>query len=193
MGVALAIPAAYASTLYIGENATFRIAREANSVFEAKCKEAGERILRRPTQEVKGLFLEQDGGERYERITEGIYHAWGGGILGEPLVNSGLLMFMEKPNERPRPEDGGEFKYRRHSLKDWKGEPVNELASEYGLYRRDLTSEAERKLGLRGAEVTIRDLRTSEIVAITTYFVSSRQRNSVVKLQTVTSMWGNSR
>jgi hypothetical protein len=172
----LGIPAAYASTLYFGQDAPFRMAREAGQVFELKCKLAGERILRKPTEDVKGLFLERDGGDYFQQIKDGVYNGSGSGILGEPLVNSGLLMFTEKPNDRPRPEDGGQFKYRRHGFKDWKGQPVNEFESEYGVYRKELTTEAERRLGLRGAEIAIKDLRTNEVLATTTYFVSSRQR-----------------
>jgi hypothetical protein len=176
LAVILAVPAAYASTLYFGEDAPFRIAREANQVFQVKCQQAGERIARKPTEPVKGLYLERDGSERYEQIKDGVYHASGSGILGEPLVNSGLLLFMEKNNDRPRPEDGGQFKYRRHGFKDWKGEPVDDITSEYGLYRKDLTGDLEQKLGIRGAEISIKDLKSAEIVATTTYFVSTRQR-----------------
>lgn len=176
LALALAVPIAYGATMYVGENAPFRAARAAGELMEIRCKLAGERILRRPPREVKGLFLELDGGDRYEQIKDGVYSAFGSGILGEPLVNSGLLMFMEKPNDRPRPDDGGEFKYRRHAFRDWKGQPTNELQSEYGLYRRDLTSETDRKLGIVGTEITIRDSRTNETVATTTYFVSSRER-----------------
>ena len=129
--LAVGIPTAFASTMYFGEEAPFRIAREAGKLLEVKCKLAGERILRLPTEEVKGLFLERDSAERYEQIKDGVYQGFGGSILGEPLVNGGLLMFMEKPNDRPRPEDGGQFRYRRHGFKDWKGQPVNELESEY--------------------------------------------------------------
>ena len=176
LSVALAVPAVFISTLHIGEDAPFRIAREAGQVFEVRCARAGERSHKRPVEGVKGLYFDPDGGERYEQIEGGIYRASGGGILGEPLVNSGLLLFLEKNNVRPRPEEGGPYKYRRHGFKDWKGQPVNELASEYGVYTMDLTSAAERKLGIRGAEISIKDLKTAEIVATTTYFVSTRQR-----------------
>lgn len=176
LAAALAVPLAYASTLYVGKNAPFRLAREARDLMIVKCKDAGERILRHPAERVKGLFLERDGAERYEHIRDSVYYGRAGGILGEPLVNSGLLMFIEKPNERPRTEDGADFKYRRHGPGDWRGQGVNDLKSEYGLFQRDLTSEAERRLGLRGAEITIRDLRTNETLATTTYFVSTRER-----------------
>jgi len=83
---------------------------------------------------------------------------------------------MEKPNDRPRLGETGQHKYRRHVLKDWKGSPVNEIESEYGLFHKDLTTDAEKKLGISGAEVEIRNLGTNEVIATTTYFVSSRHQ-----------------
>jgi hypothetical protein len=122
------------------------------------------------------VYFDPDGGHRYERIKDGIYSGYGSGILGEPLVNSGLLQSMEKRNDRPLAEEDGQAKYRRHVLKDWKGTPVNELESEYGVFQRDLTTEDDQRLGIRGAEVSIRNLRTNDEVATSTYFISSKHR-----------------
>lgn len=176
MAAMLAVPVAYVASMYFGHNAPFRIAREAGEFLDAKCLFAGERITRRPQKGVTGLYFERDGGEYYEKIEGGVYQAFGSSGAGDLLVNTGLLLFMERPNDRVRPEDGGQFKYRRHGLKDWKGQPVNKLSSEFGLYHKDLTTDAARKLGVRGGEITIRDLATDEVTATTTYYVSSRQR-----------------
>lgn len=174
--IALTTPIAYVSTLYFGEDAPLRLAREASKIFEAKCNVAGEKIFHRPGEEIRSLFVEYDIGGRYEKIKNGVYSAWGSGGVGEPHVNSGLLLFIERTNDRPRPEDGGQFKYRRHGFQDWKGQPINEIESEYGVYYKRLTGESERKLGVEGVEVSIRHIKKNETIATTTYFVSKRQR-----------------
>jgi hypothetical protein len=156
---ALAVPVAYASTLYMGEDAPLRLAREARAVMLERCQLAGERMHLRPAVDVKGLFLQRNGAERFEQIKDGVYQGSGGGLLGDPLVNSGLLLFFETLNDGRRPDDGGQFKYR-----------------EFGVFYKDLTTESERRLGIRGAELTVMDLRTNDVLATTTYFVSRRDR-----------------
>ena len=183
LGMALIVPAGYISTLYIGEDAPVRLAKVAGRLMDEKCLIAGEYVATRPKVEIQSLFLEKDGGEYFENIQEGIYQASGGGIIGERLVNSGLFAFFEKPNDRPRREETVAFAFRRYGFKDWKGEPVNELQSHYGLFRKDLAADTEPRLGIRGAEYTIRDMRTNEVLARTTYFVSSRQRRFCGEVQ----------
>ncbi len=139
-----------------------------------KCGLAGERIHLRPTADARGLFLQTNGGDRYEQITDGVYRGSGGSILGEPLVNGGLVLFFETINGNR--DDQEQFKYRRHVAGDWKGQPTNEAESEFGVFAKDLTTERERKLGIQGTELTVMDLRTTDVLATTIYFVSKRDR-----------------
>lgn len=176
LAIAISVPVVFVASMYWGEDAPLRRAREATRLFEARCAVAGERILLKPTEDVRGLFLERDGSERYENIKAGAYQSHSTGILGEPLVNSGLLLFFETLNDRSVRRETEAFRYRRHGFKDSKGKPVDELEGEYGLYYKELASDVDRKLGLRGVEISIRDLRDAKIVATTTYFVHLRQR-----------------
>lgn len=176
IAMALGIPAvAVASTLFLVENAPFRLAKEAETFFNEKCKSAGEVIINTP-QNVQSVYIDQDGEQYFQKIVNGVYGSYGSSILGEPLVNSGWLLYFEKKNDRQQ-IDGGVAKYRKHALKDWKGEPVEELTSEYGVFQKSLVSNIdEKRLGVRGMEVTIRNLKTEQTVATLTYFTSSRQR-----------------
>lgn len=174
--VALGAPATMAaSTLYLIEDAPLRLAREAEILFVEKCRDAGERILSIP-RDVDSIYLEPDGGEYFDRIVNGVYAGHGGGILGEPLVNSGMLLFIEKPNDR-QGRDGNAAKYRKHALRDWKGEPVEVLASEHGVFQKALIDDSvEKRLGVRGKQVTVKNLKSEQIIASLTYYTSRRHR-----------------
>lgn len=176
IAMALGIPAvAVASTLFLTENAPFRLAKEADKLFNEKCKSAGEVIINHP-QNVQSIYLDQDGGQYFDNIVNGVYGSYGSSILGEPLVNSGLLLYFEKKNDRQQ-IDGGIAKYHKHGLKDWKGEPVEELTSEYGVFQKSLVSDSdEKRLGVRGMEITIKNMKTEQTVATLTFFTSSRHR-----------------
>jgi hypothetical protein len=178
LGVVLVmgIPTAAISwTLFLSGDAPFRQAREAEQMFRQRCVTAGEKIYEHP-QNVQSIYLDRDGGQYFDSITNGIYGGYGGGIFGEGFVNNGLLMYIEKPNDRQR-VDGSTAKYRRHVPKDWKGEPVEELTSEYGVFQKSLATDQETKLGLSGTEVTIKNLRNEHIVSSLIFFTSSRHRS----------------
>lgn len=144
--------------------------------FNEKCKVAGEQVLRKPTGVVEGLFFQRDGGEHYDHIQAGQYSGAGGGTLAEPLVNSGLLKFAESPNHLYLTPEDKSFKYRRRGFMDPNGQPVNDIQSEYGYFYKYVTSEDERSRGLLGSELSIRDLRSGELLAKTTYFVNQGHR-----------------
>ena len=144
--------------------------------FKEKCKVAGEQILRKPTGVVEGLFFQRDGGEHYDHIKDSQYNGAGGGTLAEPLVNSGLLKFAESPNNLYLTEEDKSFKYRRRGFMDPNGRPVNDIQSEYGYFYKYVTSDDERRRGLLGSELSIRDLRSGELLARTTYFVNQGHR-----------------
>lgn len=164
-----------ASTLFLAENAPFRLAREAKVLFDEHCKTAGERIIESP-QDVQSIYLDRDGGQYFDNIDNGIYTAHGGGVLGYSFVNSGLILYYEKQNDRPRQHEPA-VKYRKHVLRDWKGEPVEELTSDYGVFQTDLVNKDQQKrLQVRGTEVTVKNLKTGQVVATLTYFTSNRHR-----------------
>jgi len=173
---ALGIPAAaVAWTLFISERAPFRLAKEAEALFRERCVAAGEKVVETP-ENIQSVYLDRDGGQYFENIVNGVYGGYGGSILGEPLVNSGFLLYFEKQNDRQR-VDGSTAKYRKHELKDWKGEPEDELTSEFGVFQKSLVSDDdEKRLGVHGTEVTIKNLRNEHVVASLVFYTSSRHR-----------------
>lgn len=173
---AFGIPAAaVAWTLFLSESAPFRLAKEAEQLFRERCTGAGEKVVETP-ENVQSVYLDRDGGQYFENIVNGVYGGYGGSILGEPLVNSGFLLYFEKQNDRQR-VDGSTAKYRKHGLKDWKGEPEEELTSKFGVFQKSLVSnDEEKRLGVHGTEVTIKNLRNEHVIASLVFYTSSRHR-----------------
>jgi energy-converting hydrogenase Eha subunit A len=172
----LAIPTVFFWKLFFDETGPFHIARAADKLFRDRCQIAGERILRKPGEDVKGLYLEQNSSPHFMQISNGVYGGHEGGLFGEAFVNSGALSFFEEPNRNPRPGQEPIKKYRRYSLGDPKWQFVEQLESRYGVYSKALAIDTEQKLGIGGSEVRIVVLATNETIATTTYFFSSRQR-----------------
>ena len=173
---ALGIPAAVVAwTLFLSESAPFQLAKEAEALFRERCVSAGEKVFA-PPENVQSVYLDRDGGQYFENIVNGVYGGYGSSILGEPLVNSGFLLYFEKQNDRQR-VDGSTVKYRKHVLKDWKGEPEDELTSEFGVFQKSLVSnDDEKRLGVHGTEVTVKNLKNEHVVASLAFYTSSRHR-----------------
>lgn len=176
--VFLAAPAHFGWQLVFAEDGPIRMARAAKSLFEIRCKSTGEKLLGPVIEEVQGVYFEPDGGSHYDRIQGqgGVYSSSGSSILGEPMVNSGWLLFFERKNYRSSAPGETPALYTRHYLKDGKGQPVNDLESRYGVLARNLETEAEKKFGVHGVEIRIVDLKTDETIATTSYFISTRHR-----------------
>jgi len=168
----LALVIAPATPLFVGQDAPFLVAWEASRVFAARCQEAGERIALAPAQPARGLYVDEDRQYSYDGIRDGVFRSRSSSTLGEPLVNGGLLQFFERPAES---RQAGSFKYTRHISKDRVGMPVNELESEHGVFRRELVNAHEKRVGVEGYEVSVRDLKTSQPIASLTYFVIRKQ------------------
>lgn len=176
LAAVLAVPTYFAWHLTFAPGGPLRVAREAQSLFESRCQSAGEKVIRAPAETVSSLYLEPDGGAYYDRIERGVYAGSGGSILGEPLVNGGLLLFFERKNQQRTTGGGPVETYTRHYLQDRKGQPASELASRYGVFTKSLTTKEQQELGIGGAEIRIVDLKTQETIAHTTYFTSARHR-----------------
>lgn len=172
--IAFSPPLFFISTLFIGKDAPYMLSRQAEHLFAARCATAVETIVKVVDDDVEGVYVDPDGGVNYGEIKDGVYRYSSFGILGEPLVNSGLLRFFERNNDRPRPEDNGPASYRRHAAKDWKGEPANELASKYAVLGQKVTTKEEEKLGISGRRTSIVIVGSNEEIASTTYFASNK-------------------
>lgn len=174
----LCLPFAFASTLFIGNDAPLRVAREARALMAERCVSAGERILVRPSVEVRSVFVQHDREDAYTNIRDGKYEDstnQGGDLLGG-LVNRGSLDFYERPFGARTFDDAAEFKYRRFRRGDYRAYGTNDAESLFGVFHKDLSTERDRKLGIRGTELAVVDLRTSDVLATTTFFVSTRDR-----------------
>jgi hypothetical protein len=156
VGVAfvLCLPLAFVLTLFIGEDAPLRLAREARVLMAERCVLAGERILLRPSVDVKGVFVEHDREDAYTNIRDGRYEdsTNQAGTLVGGLVNRGLLDFYEKPFGARTFDDAAEFTYRRFRRGDRRAYGTNGAESLFGVFRKDLSTERDRTLGIRGTE-----------------------------------------
>lgn len=167
------VPIAYGATFYFGESGSFRFAREAREIFEQKCTLAGEKLPSLPVGDVQGLYLDNDWSARFDRINDGVFIGYGGGVYGEPWVNSGWLLFFEKKDDSRTPI----AKYKKYSFVDgkkWVGADV--LSSKYGVFVVNLVDGIDPKLKVGGARIQIVDLGTQEVIASSTYFVDHWER-----------------
>lgn len=166
---------AIVSTLYFAEHAPFRLAREAKQLFDEKCKSSSENIAATP-QNVESIYLEPNGQRYFKKIINGIYGAYGSSRLGEEFVYKEMLLYFEQQNDR-QSIDGSTEKYRKYDIRNQQGEPVAELTSNYGVFQKSLISvDEEKRLGVSGTEVTVKNLKTDQITATLVFFTSSRHR-----------------
>ena len=175
MAMVVALPAFFGWTLTFAPGGAFRAAREAKALFERRCGSAGEKLLKAPAEPVRSLYLESDGGVNYDLIKGGAYGNRSHGILGERLANSGYILFFEKRNPYKSKDGMPPAPYLRQYAKEWKGRPVHELESRYGVLTKRLMLPEEEKLGLYGEEVRIVDLGTQETLAVSTYFADHKR------------------
>lgn len=169
---------AYASWQSLhGKDGPLRLAGEALALFEEKCRGAGERVMRTINEEVRSIYLEPDGAPYYQGIINGVYSAHGGSIVGEPLVNTGWLLFIERKSWQRKPGAETSAPYTRHYLRDASGQRAYELESRFGVFSKELVAaDVQKKLGVRGRQIRIVDLKSNEEIASTTFFVSERHR-----------------
>jgi hypothetical protein len=163
----LVIPgAALVFPMFVARDAPFRLAAEARAMMQEQCSRSGEVILG-SAPDVQSLYLEPNGAASFREIVDGRYRAWGSGELGQSFVNLGLLQYFERKNDR------GPGTYRRHTRSDRRGEPVDEISSIYGVIQESLLPrDVEQRLQLQGTRVTVKNLKTDEVIGTLTYFVS---------------------
>lgn len=171
--IAFAIPSSYVASFYLAEDGAFRLAQEANKVFKEKCALSGEVLPQKPIGEVQGIYLERDGDVRFG-VKNGVVTDQGAGILGEPLVNSGWLLFFETNNQNGR--DGEQLgKFKKYSFVDGrKWEYGDTLSSQYAVLVTEMVKDVDPRLQVGGAKISIVDRATNETLASTTYFFSRR-------------------
>lgn len=168
-------PVAYAfATLLVGTNSPFQVSRAADRRMAELCLTAGEKVVRSPDG-VEGIFLAQDGAMRYGKIERGTYGSTESGILGEPLVNSGLLRYFETPARSRSNSASPSAAYERFFVRKQR-QPVEELMSQYGVYRTKLTTADDATLGTEGYELAIKAIPSGEVLATTRYFLNRKTR-----------------
>jgi len=169
---ASAVPLASALWLYGGSASPFRLAREAEQLFNARCLRAGETISRRVTS--KGLYIEKDEIFRLDNLRDGVYAGIGFGSLGKSLQEQGVVEFYEIRRHASALQGVTEYLRFLPSRKD----PlvVSERLSEHALLWRQIASPSELALRISGNEYSILDLRSGIRVATAVLFVSSMHR-----------------
>jgi hypothetical protein len=160
--------------IFIGDNSLFNISQKTDQRLSELCKTAGEKIHSVPN-DVQSLYFEQNGGGFYSDIKGGIYQGRGSGVIGEKFISGGLLRFFEKPAGmflKNRYKDAIYARY--YSSKEV--EPVDDLQSKYGVYRRSITDKKDEKLGVFGSETVINEIASGITIAEYRYFFSKMDR-----------------
>lgn len=157
---------------FFGEKSQFAIEAKRNSVFDEKCKIAGETIFRH-AEDAKGVFFDPDWETRFkkvnpwEKVDMRDWYNDGVGSLGLPLLNGRYLLFYETRNDRSKQADSPNAPFRRFVQGDHRGREVSRLESAYAVVTKSF--DIPRSLNTYGAEVTIRDLRDDSVLARTAY------------------------
>lgn len=168
-------PILYAfATLMVGTGSPFQVSRNVERQMAILCPTAVETVIRRP-EGVEGIFLAQDGAMRYGKIERGTFGSTESGILGEPLVNGGLLRFFETPKRSRTGSASPLAAYERFFVRQSR-QPVDELLSQYGVYRTKLTIPDNVALGTDGYEVAIKAIPSGEVLATSRYFLNRNTR-----------------
>ena len=153
----------YGAHYFVGEASLYSINVSRDSIFEEKCRSSGQKIYRK-VNDATGVYVNPDGGVRFKRYSFGDWYTDGGGVQGVSYVNSGHLLFYERNDDRAEHE---KLKYRRFKLRDHRGIAVESLNSEYAILTNHF--DIPKKLGIRGAEIVIKDLRNDRILATSSY------------------------
>ena len=169
------VPLASGVWMYAGASSPFRIARNAEELFDRRCSATGEKIYRR-IPSARGLYLEKDEVVGYDGLRDGVYQGVGFGSIGGRLQGIGLIEFYEtrRPdNRKTAASDGAYLRFMR------KGGPpavVGELESEYALTWREMATPAEKALKISGSEYVLIERKSGERLASAVYFVSHLHR-----------------
>jgi hypothetical protein len=167
-------PVAYGlGVLFLGPDSPFLTAHKADRRMKQLCASAGEEIFTIP-KGIEGVYLERDAALRLTDIRNGLYRSRGVGTIGEPLVNSGWIRYFETKAKRSV-RDSTASPYERYTIQE-KKEPVDELMSEYGVFRTKITTSADDRIGTEGYELSIKRLATDEVTATKRYFFSTKTR-----------------
>lgn len=168
-------PVVYAlATLFISTGSPFQVSRAVERRMAELCLTAGEKVVRSPDG-VEGIFLARDVAMRYGKIKHGTYGLTEGGILGEALVNSGLLRYFETPVHSRTKSASPSAAYERFFIHQQR-QPVETLMSQYGVYRTKLTTADDAVLGTEGYEIAIKAIPSGEVLATNRYFFNRKTR-----------------
>lgn len=160
----------YAYAAYESPRQTDGEVKQAKLVFENKCKEAGEKIILQPTEEIESVLVESQPPYSISGIVNGKYSSEGpdGNFYG--VTNSGYLKQYEIPvNARTT---GGEKTFRRFLHADAVGNLVESPESKFGIRYLSQVSESEMKIGVIGGSLEIFRVEDKSIIARTTYYTN---------------------
>jgi hypothetical protein len=153
----------------------YAASKETIASLQLLCDKAGESYFEVPS-EVEGVYLDPSvSGDSFSGIVDGKYRYRSFGVIGEPLLNAGDLLFYEEPNQRP--SGMGSDPYVRHEAPGPRATPVPDLASEYGIFQtREKGPTAELTADMVKTQVNVKHLGTGKIMASLTFVMSDRDR-----------------
>jgi hypothetical protein len=141
--------------------------------FAALCASAGERISKPVTEAVDAVYFDpSDLITQYYRIQPGGSYAGSGwtGRIGERAVVSKQIRFYERNDEDGK---AGVAAYVRYSQENFRNQPVQDVQSRYAVRTRELLGPEDLRVGIKGTEIRVVDLRADETIATSTSYVST--------------------
>lgn len=146
---------------YVGESSHFNIEKQRNEFYNKNCSGLKKTFYVKPHQ-LQSIYFSQDWGATYN---VGSIET---GTLGEPFLNIGMLKFYETVKNE---NDNAQLK--RFYFKDFKGESIEEITSDYSVITTDLTKDLPKRLDIVGYEISIFDNQNKKIIAKTSYYVNN--------------------
>jgi len=169
----IAVPGLVAANLLWGKEGAIRRLAAMDVRFAALCASAGERISKPVTEAVDAVYFDpSDLITQYYRVqAAGSYSGSGWtGRIGELAVASRQIRFYERHNEDKK---AGVPAYVRYSQENFRNQPVQDLQSRYAVRTRELLGLEDLRVGLKGTEIRVVDLRADETIATSTSYVST--------------------
>jgi len=150
---------------FAGDDSRFTLVMEQKKVFETQCKQVEHKVYK-TVNDTRGIYLNSIYESSFRETDHWWYKRWhphdGGSIHGR--LNSGWIEFYEENNSSTS------SKYLRHNSYN-SVEETDTLRSKYAVITDRV--EISRKLGVSAAKVTIKNIKTGEPLALTSYAYDS--------------------
>lgn len=170
----------FAVAYFRGENCQFSINQHRQSMFDKYCSISGQHIYIKVTDDIQGLFFESESDDNSKLLEKSVRaEADDGRSEGISLMNNGYLVFVEARNldKQKFQKDTLQFlEYKKYEFGVAHGEDVGSIQSKYSVSTRAF--DIPKLLALRGAEISIKNLKNGSIVSKTSYIIDELNQKS---------------